>query len=347
MHSFSPKIINSLALPPAQAWLLAQCAEARGKQELWQQQKPEVLEALRELAIVQSAESSNRIEGVVVEPARLQPLLSANATPRDRPEEELVGYRQALKWIHDNHPQPITPELVCSLHRLAQAGMIGDAGAWKTTNNEIIEISAAGERRVRFVPVTPQRTARAMQQLCLGYRDVVARRQLPPLLAEAALILDLLCIHPFRDGNGRVARLLTLLALRSQGFHVGAYVSLERLIEGRKDDYYEALAHSSVGWHEAEHDLLPWTTFLLSIVREAYAEMSRRVAHVEVAGGKQAIVRELIRRQSAPFSLNELSAQAPTVSKATIKQVLAQLRAEGAIEVRGRGRGARWHRRES
>ena len=75
--------------------------------------------------------------------------------------------------------------------------------------------------------------------------------------------------------------------------------------------------------------------------------MSRRVAHVEVAGGKQAIVRELIRRQSAPFSLNELSAQAPTVSKATIKQVLAQLRAEGAIEVRGRGRGARWHRRES
>lgn len=344
MRSFEPNKIRSLTVSPALAWLLAQCTEARGKQDLWRQQKPEVLDALRELAIIQSAESSNRIEGVVVDAGRLRPLLAAEERPRDRPEEELVGYRDALKWIHEHQPQMVTPELICSLHRRAQAGSISDAGVYKTRNNEIIEISPLGERRVRFVPTPPDQVSKAMEQLCLGYRDVLARKQLPPLLAEAALIFDLLCIHPFRDGNGRVARLLMLLTLRNQGFHVGAYVSLERLIEQRKDTYYESLARSSVGWHEGAHDLLPWLGFMLSIVREAYAEMATRVEHVDAAGGKRAIVRELIRRQSLPFSLNELSAQLPSVSKATIKQVLSQLREEGALTVEGRGRGARWRR---
>jgi Fic family protein len=344
MRSFDPHKINTLTMPPALAWLLAQCTEARGKQDLWRQQKPEVLDALRELAIIQSAESSNRIEGVVVDAGRLEPLLVADEKPRDRPEEELVGYRNALKWVHDHHPRTVTPELVCSLHRLAQAGMISDAGVYKARNDEIIEISPSGERHVRFIPTPPEETPRAMEQLCLGYRDVLTRKQLPPLLAEAALVFDLLCIHPFRDGNGRVARLLMLLTLRNQGFHVGAYVSLERLIEQRKDAYYEALASSSIGWHEAQHDLQPWFGYMLSIVREAYAEMAKRVEHVDGAGGKQALVRELIRRQSKPFSLNELSAQLPSVSKATIKQVLSQLRDQGELEVEGRGRGARWRR---
>jgi len=247
--------------------------------------------------------------------------------------------------VHEKHEDiEITSGNIRQLHRLAQAGMVGDAGKWKARNNEIIEILPSGERRIRFVPVSPKKTPHAMEQLCLGYRDVVANGTLPPLIAEACLVLDLLCVHPFRDGNGRVARLLTLLALRQQGFHVGAYVSLERLIETRKEDYYEALRRSSEGWHNGEHDVRPWVSFLLSVVREAYAEMSDRVAHVPETTGKQALVRQIVSRQTGAFTLAQLSAQTPNVSLPTIKKVLAALRSEGVVTLEGRGRSARWRR---
>ena len=79
-------------------WLLGSCMEARGKQDLWVKQRPEVLAALRDQAMIQSSESSNRIEGVTVSASRLRPLILGSARPRDRPEEELAGYRRALQW---------------------------------------------------------------------------------------------------------------------------------------------------------------------------------------------------------------------------------------------------------
>jgi Fic family protein len=70
-----------------------------------------------------------------------------------------------------------------------------------------------------------------------------------------------------------VARLITLLALYHFGYDVGRYVSLERLIEETRDDYYENLRISSQGWHEGKHDLGPWLNYFLAIVRRAYIEL--------------------------------------------------------------------------
>ena len=343
MRTFHPDYLRSLTLPGSIGWLIGACMEAKGKQDLWLIQKPEVLEALREMAIIQSTESSNRIEGVTVDPERLRPVVLGQSEPRDRPEEELVGYRRALDLIHTQHPNiDITPAGIRRLHETCQGGYSGDAGQWKERSNEIIELLPNGERRVRFIPLSPEQTPGAMEQLCLAYRDVVQQDAQPPLVAVSALVFDFLCIHPFRDGNGRVSRLLTSLALRRLGFHVGAYISLERLIEETKESYYEALARSSRGWHEGTHDLMPWMTYFLSTIRQAYAELERRFEHVDAAGGKSVLVRQTILRQTGPFSLADLKAHCPSVSEQTIKKVLSGLRDSGKIRLTGKGRGARW-----
>ena len=72
---------------------LRDLAEAKGKQELYTRQSPQMLKALREMALVQSVESSNRIEGVTVAPDRLRPLVLGNARPKDRSEQDIAGYR--------------------------------------------------------------------------------------------------------------------------------------------------------------------------------------------------------------------------------------------------------------
>src|SRR5581483_3957720 len=93
-----PEVLSS-PIPASTAWLLSDCAEFRGKQDLWTRQKPAVLQALRQRAIVQSVESSNRIEGVTAPADRIGPIVHGLVKPRDRPEEELLGYRKALDWI--------------------------------------------------------------------------------------------------------------------------------------------------------------------------------------------------------------------------------------------------------
>ena len=241
MMSFRGNYLGRLALPVSSVWLVGDVAEAKGRQALYLDKSPEILTALRETALVQSVESSNRIEGVTVAPERLRPLVLENDRPRDRSEEEIQGYRRALELIHAEAKNlAITPELLQRLHATIQEGS-GDAGQWKQVDNEIIEL----------------------------------REGAPPLVAVAALVFDFLCIHPFRDGNGRISRLLTLLALYQHGYEVGRYVSLERLIEESQSEYYDVLHRSSDGWHEGRHDLIPWLSFFLAILKRAYRELDR------------------------------------------------------------------------
>src|SRR4030042_6347702 len=118
-----------MSIPVGTGWLLGACMEARGKQDLWTRQKPEVLDVLREQAIIQSVESSNRIEGGTIPAHRLRPVVLGKAKPRKRPEEELAGYRKALNWIFSRKRQvSVIPGVIQRLHTMAQGGFSGDAG---------------------------------------------------------------------------------------------------------------------------------------------------------------------------------------------------------------------------
>ena len=343
MLSLNPTALAEMSIPVGTGWLLGACMEARGRQDLWIRQKPEVLAVLREQAIIQSAESSNRIEGVTIAPDRLRPVVLGNATPRDRSEEELAGYRQALDWIFSRQRRvPVTPAVIRRLHALAQGDFSGDAGAWKQRDNEVIEILPSGERKVRFVPTPAKDTPKTVAALCLNYRDIGDEQRVPALLVVATFVLDLLCIHPFRDGNGRVSRLAATLLLQSHGFQVARYISLERLVEESKDQYYRALAECSQGWHEGRNAVVPWWNYFLDVLRRAYDELDLQMGSVEARPAKGDLVRQTILTQVEQFTLGDLAAQVPVASPQLIKKVLAEMKQQGKVRLLGRGRGARW-----
>ncbi|MFL6198570.1 MAG: Fic family protein [Thermoanaerobaculia bacterium] len=277
MHSFRDRFLHRLQLPLSSVWLMTDIAEAKGRQHLYLQQPPPTLSSLRQTALIQSVESSNRIEGVTVAPGRLEPLVLGDERPRDRSEEEIRGYRRALEWIRaEAHGLAIDPPLLQRLHALIQEGA-GDAGQWKRVNNDIVEIRPGAPPLIRFRAVPAAEAPAAVEEICLSYRHALDQERVPPLLAAAALVFDFLCIHPFRDGNGRISRLLTLLALEQLGYEVGRYVSLERLIEESREDYYDVLHRSSEGWHEGKHDLLPWLNYFLAVLRRACFELEEQV----------------------------------------------------------------------
>lgn len=332
-----------MSIPIGTSWLLGACMEARGKQELWMKQKPEVLEVLREQAIIQSAESSNRIEGVTIPADRLRPVVLGKTKPRDRSEEELAGYKQALDWIFSRKRRvSLTPKVIQRLHAMAQGGFSGDAGEWKERDNTIVEILPNGERKVRFVPTSANDTPKAMDSLCRRYREAIENERVPPLIIIATFVFGLLCVHPFRDGNGRVSRLASTLLLEALGFKVARYISLERLIEQSKEDYYHVLAECSRGWHEGKNIIIPWWNYFLSMLRLAYKEFEQQVESAQTRPAKSDLVRQTVLALVEQFTLSDLAAQLPAASPQLIKKVLAELKKEGKIRLTGKGRGARW-----
>src|SRR5881296_3596985 len=141
-------------VPTRTAWYLTDLAEARGKHELFTRQSPQKLKVLREHALIESTISSNRIEGVEVDQSRVATLIFGKPALRDRDEEEVRGYRDALKLIHENGAKlPITEAGIRKLHKLCR-GDIWDAGVYKEKDVDIIQTYADGRSRIRFKTVT-------------------------------------------------------------------------------------------------------------------------------------------------------------------------------------------------
>ena len=140
-----------------------------------------------------------------------------------------------------------------------------------------------------------------------------------------------------------MSRLLTLLALYQHGYEVGRYVSLERLVEESKEEYYERLYQSSQGWHEGKHDLLPFLNYFAGIVRRAYVQFEERAGSMRTArGSKTALIETAIASFPGSFTLRELIEACPGVSTELIRKVMKTKSKAGELEARGRGRGALW-----
>lgn len=347
MMTFRNSRLRDFAVPMSTNWLLNDLAEAKGKQELYTRQSPQLLKALREIALVQSVESSNRIEGVTVAADRLRPLVLGHARPKDRSELEITGYRRALNLIHTEADKlQITPDLLRRLHRICQEGS-GDAGQFKKLDNEVVEFQPGAAPIVRFKCVSAKATPAAVEELCLVFRHAVDQDHIPPLVATGAFVLDFLCIHPFRDGNGRVSRLLTLLALYQHGYEVGRYISLERLIEESKDDYYEVLRQSSQRWHDGKHKLLPWLNHFLAVIRCAYGEFEQRAGQVRAPrGAKTELLRQTLENITGEFTVTDLERLCPGISRDHLRRLLKEMKTAGLVTCLGLGPGAKWRKQK-
>ncbi|AQQ70966.1 Fic/DOC family protein [Limihaloglobus sulfuriphilus] len=332
-------------IPTSASWYLTDLGEALGKQKLFTRQLPQKLKTLREHAIIESAVSSNRIEGVEINQARVGTVIFGKSLLQDRNEEEIRGYRQALELVHKHGSDlSVSEKTILDLHKYAR-GDIWDAGKYKEKQGDIIEKYADGTERIRFKTVEPGLTPEYISHLTELWGDCLKERWVPPLIALAAFNLDFLCIHPFRDGNGRVSRLLMLLQSYHIGYEVGRYISLEKLIEQNKDRYYETLEQSSAGWHESRHDPWPYINYVLSIFNLACKEFEKSVGHtVSEKGAKTSIIKSSIEHKIGPFSVSELQLDCPDVSIDMIRKVLKRFKVNGLVECLGRGQQARWQK---
>lgn len=334
-------------LGPGLVGTIREIATYRGKEELYCEQSPDILKTLREVAVIQSTEASNRIEGVEASRGRFEKLMREKTTPKDRSEQEIAGYRRVLDLIHGSYRAiGVTPGVILQMHRDLYQFVPGVGGRWKNAENNITERLADKTERVRFETASAALTPDYMDRLCEYHRKECDQGDVDSLLIIPTFVFDFLCIHPFPDGNGRMARLLTLLLLYRSGYEVGRYISLERIIEESKETYYDSLYRSSQGWHDGNHDLTHWWSYWLGTVLAAYKEFEDRVGVVKSRyGGKRERVLRAVQARELPFPVRELEEQCPDVSIDYIRKILKELRDEGRAECLGRGAGAKWQKK--
>ena len=341
MKQFNYSTFPSTLLTSEICSLIATIHEYRGKQILFSKARKDVLKSLLEIAVIQSTDASNRIEGIFTSDERLKELVVQKAEPTTRNEKEIAGYRDVLATIHENYEFiPVTPNTILQLHRdLYSFQASGIGGHWKDSDNVIAETDRSGKKRVRFTPIPASATPDAVERLCETYHEAVRQDVYDPLLLSMLFVFDFLCIHPFNDGNGRMSRLLTLLLLYQHGYIAGKYISLERLIEQSKQTYYEALQASSNGWNAGRNDYIPFLRYMLGTVIKAYREFEDRVTHL-VNGNvtKADRIRMVFDRRLGKVSKADIAMECPDISISTIEQTLRKLLSDGTIEKVGRGK---------
>lgn len=346
MMSFKNGKVKLEKIPMSIVRLIGKVNEYKGQQNLYLNQSPQILETLQEVAIIQSTKASNSIEGIVVTDKQLKEIMKEKITPRNRSEGEIAGYRDVLYLIHTSSDAiPINPNVILQLHRDLYKFVSFKGGAWKNQDNVIETVLPDGRRYIRFQPTPAVETPDAIEQLCEYLNREMREEGVESLILVGTFILDFLCIHPFNDGNGRMARLLTLLMLYKLGYEVGRYISLEKIIEQSKESYYETLKKSSIGWHEGDHNVFIWLEYFIGTILAAYKEFEDRVGLViETRGNKSERVEKSIKSILGAFTKEDIRNACPDISDSTINRVFKKLKDEGVIEVLNQGRTAEWRR---
>ena len=314
--------------------------EFKGRQQLYLEQKPEELDKLVELSKIQSTEASNEIEGIRTTNSRLKQLMADKTTPKNRNENEILGYRHALNLVHESFEYiPIRPNFILQLHKeMYQFMDVNYGGRFKDTPNEIDAVYPDGHKEVILKPLKPFETPEAVNRLCEEYNDAINKYNIDPLIAIPVFIHDFLCIHPFNDGNGRMSRLLTTLLLYKSGYMVGKYISLEKKIQITKYEYYQALSESSKNWLENDNDDTSFVKYLLGTILAAYRDFEERVNVVSKKMSSFEMVEKAVSSKLGKFTKSDIMELCPEIGRASVENALKKLCDDGIIEKHGGGR---------
>lgn len=345
MRKFDYSFLDNGLLPANLINLTGVIYSLKTGAEIRKDEYEKIFTELEKIAKVQSVKSSNAIEGIVTSDERIKEIVNQSSKPLNHNESEIAGYRDALNQIHLNFEDiEFNENTILRLHEIMMSYSGYEyAGKYKIDDNLIIEEDKEGNRKIRYKPVSAKETPKSMEQLVLAYMDASNNSNINQLLLIPCVILDFLCIHPFKDGNGRISRLLSLLLLYKNGFDAGKYVSFEEQINNNKGYYYETLRESSAGWNTNENTYVPFIQSFLSTLYMCYKELDKRFNVVNSNKiTKKARIEATVLNSLTAISKAEICNVLPDVSPSTVEAVLGTMVREGRIQIIGKGKNTRY-----
>ena len=316
---------------------------------------PHILKQLKMSVIITSTGSSTRIEGAKMEDKEIERLIRGLKAkpPKGRDAEEVAGYADLLGRIFDNHKTlKLTEGQILQFHEIllhfSSKDQL-DKGKYKSSDNIVVARGNDGREIVLFRPTPPFLVKKEMDDVISWTNDALYKKTIHPILAISNFIFEFLAIHPFHDGNGRLSRALTNLLLLRAGYAYIPYVSLEEIIEDRKEEYYFSLRGAQRFHKTKKENITAWISFLLEVLL-VQAEKSRHLIErdqpEQTLSEKQISVLRLF-DQNKTLSPKDIFSLLKEIPFPTIKQALGRLVKLGLINRIGLGRATRYQKKQS
>lgn len=307
---------------------LREIGEHKGRAELYSVHTLHIIQSLRLMTAEHSAAASSRMESI------------------HAPAEQTNYQRLMLQLQESAVSLPVDVDTILKIHRELFCDTGRQGGQFKTDNNQVVATRPDGSRFVCFYPVTAEDAPHAIDALCEGYLKQEAT--LEPLLLIGTFIFDFLCIRPFSEANGRMAQLIALWLMNRHGYNVSRFVSVERIMEAKKSEFFFAQYRSSVGWHQAKHDIQPWWNYWLDVLLTAYREFTTRARALSKRRGvKTEMVLELIDSMREGFTIRQIQQKVPGCGIELIRKIFKAEKAAGRIKCLGRGPNALWKKKQT
>ncbi len=330
--------------------LIASIDELKGRWSAGANLHPQILGRLKQSVLITSTGASTRIEGAKLSDLQVQDLMSGISMQKfkDRDAQEVKGYYELLKNVFDSWQNiKFSENLIKHFHQEILKYVEKDLyhrGQYKTTENKVQMVDVKGNIVGTIFDTTPvYLTPIEMQELVDWTKDAIKNKKYHPLLVIGNFVAEFLKIHPFRDGNGRISRILTNFLMPQAGYLYMPYISHEKLIEDRKQDYYIALRKTQMSFKSEKPDLILWLEFFLNIIyiqsQEAVNLLSAENIE-KILSEKQLAVLEYL--QNAKESAPDAISQKTKVARSTVNQVLRKLLKLKKIERIGLGRSTRY-----
>lgn len=310
---------------------------------------PQILGKLKKSVIITSTGASTRIEGAKMSDIEVERFLRAlkSNPPENRDEEEVAGYANLLGRIFDNWKKlKLSESFILQFHEILLHYSDKDKlhkGKYKSKENLVVARNKEGKQVVIFEPTEPWLVKKEMDDVLYWANKTFEEQTLHPLLIIANFIFEFLAIHPFQDGNGRLSRALTNLLLLKAGYEYTPYVSLEEIIENKKDAYYASLRQTQKNHKTEKENIGPWLSFFLEVLLEQgkkAQELMENDDPVKLLSERQQQVYSLFNTKS--LAVMDIKEKLSEVPEATIKQSLARLVSLKLIERMGLGRATRY-----
>ncbi len=323
----------------------------KGSWKVKESQQGQYLKQLRKIATIESAGSSTRIEGAKLTDQDVEKLLtSLKITHFDsRDEQEVAGYYDALEVILENYTDiEISERYMHQLHGILLKHSDKDQmhrGNYKQSSNKVVANYPDGTQRVLFDPTPPHLTPVEMPQLIGWLNERIEKKDMHPLVFIAGFVYEFLSIHPYKDGNGRLSRLLTTLLMMKQGYEFIQYVSFENVIEASKDEYYRVLMDGQQNRYKDNEKISAWVLYFMQsliILTKRLDAKYETYSKLKIALNKrQQQVLDFV-RENEPAQVGDIE-KALKESRNTLKKDLAYLVREKLLLKTGDRKGTRYH----
>lgn len=324
----------------------------KGSWKVKESQQGQYLKELRKIATIESIGSSTRIEGAKLTDQEIEKLLASVKITRieSRDQQEVVGYYDALEVILDMHADiEISERYVHQLHGILLKHSDKDQphrGNYKTSSNQVVANYPDGTQRVLFDPTPPHLTPVEMPQLIGWLNERIKKEDMHPLVFIAGFVYEFLSIHPYKDGNGRLSRLLTTLLMMKQGYEFIQYVSFENVIESSKDEYYRVLMDGQQNRYKDNERINAWVLYfmqsLITLTERLDAKYETYSKLKTALNKRQQQVLDFI-RDNEPAQVGDIEKALGEYSRNTLKKDLAYLVREKLLLKTGDRKGSRYH----